>query len=266
MSSAINGKPHNDLQEEYSRRFSGLSRLYGVDGASSIRRSHVAVIGIGGVGSWAVEALVRSGVGHISLIDLDHIAESNVNRQVHALSATLGQAKIEAMRDRIGEINPHCHVNCVDDFVTRENWPLILPEGVDSVIDACDQVGAKVAMAAWALSQRKILYVAVGAAGGKRGAQQVEITDLSETSHDPLMAKVRYQLRKFHGAERTGRKIGITCVFSREAVRGPDLSCNTQGDGSLNCHGYGSSVAVTATFGFCAAGYILENLSNSSKK
>ncbi len=192
---------------DLNRRFSGLDRLYGVAAAGKVHKAHVAVVGIGGVGSWAAEALARSGVGVLTLIDMDHVAESNINRQVHAITPTLGQAKILAMKERIAHINPRCEVNCIDDFVTPENWPLVLPEGVDAVIDACDQVKAKLAMAAW--SRRvKTHFVCIGAAGGKRMAHGVEIADLSAVTHDPLLAQIRYQLRKHHGQPRDGKKMG----------------------------------------------------------
>jgi len=242
------------------RRFGGLARLYGVMGAQQIRAAHVAVIGVGGVGSWAAEALARSGVGRLTLIDLDHVTESNINRQIHALESTLGQAKVLAMRDRIAQINPDCEVRCVEEFVEPGNWPDLLPAGVDAVIDACDQVRAKTAMAAWALKS-KTLFISVGAAGGKRLAHKVDIEDLSNTTHDPLLAQLRYRLRKEHGAAREGRKIGIACVFSREAVSLPDASCAVESDGSLNCSGYGSLVSVTATFGQCAAGWVMNQIS-----
>lgn len=247
---------------DLARRFSGLDRLYSVTGGDAIRHSHVVVVGIGGVGSWAAEALARSGVGRLTLIDMDHIAESNINRQVHALTPTVGMAKVQAMRDRIHDINPACVVQCIDDFVEPENWAHLLPTDADAVIDACDNVKAKVAMASWARAQRQVAFIAVGAAGGKRLAHKIDIADLSETTHDPLMAQVRYQLRKVHGAPREGKKIGVSCVFSREAVAPPDPSCALQGDGSLNCHGYGSVVAVTATFGMCAAGWVLDKFSS----
>ena len=249
---------------DLKRRFSGLDRLYSINGGDAIRHSHVVVVGIGGVGSWAAEALARSGVGSLTLIDMDHIAESNINRQVHAVTPTVGMAKVHAMRDRIRDINPACIVYCVDDFVAPENWANLLPPEADAVIDACDNVKAKVAMAAWSRAQRSIAFIAVGAAGGKRLAHKVDIADLSETTHDPLMAQVRYQLRKVHGAPREGKKIGVSCVFSRESVASPDPSCALQGDGSLNCHGYGSVVSVTAVFGMCAAGWVLDKFSSRS--
>ena len=242
------------------RRFGGLERLYGVAGAQRIRAAHVAVIGIGGVGSWAAEALARSGVGHLTLIDMDHVAESNINRQIHALSTTLGQAKVLAMAERIALINLECRVEAIEEFVEPANWPDIVQTPVDAVIDACDQVRAKTAMAAWALKNR-LPFITVGAAGGKRLAHKVDVDDLAHTTHDPLLAQLRYRLRREHGAARDGKRIGVACVFSREAVAPPHASCAVQeGDGSLNCHGYGSSVAVTAMFGQCAAGWILDEL------
>lgn len=254
-----------DAPADLLRRFGGLERLYGVAGAAAIRGAHVAVVGVGGVGSWAAEALARSGVGQITLIDLDHVAESNINRQIHALNDTVGQAKVRAMGDRIAQIHPGCSVHGIEEFVDADNWPQLLPAGVDAVIDACDAVPAKQAMAAWALSTRS-LFISVGAAGGKRLAHAVDIDDLSRTTHDPLLAQLRYRLRKFHGAAREGRMIGLPCVFSREAVAPADASCDLQGqgDGSLNCHGYGSVVSVTATFGQCAAGWVLDRLARES--
>ncbi|MBN9575347.1 MAG: tRNA threonylcarbamoyladenosine dehydratase, partial [Alicycliphilus denitrificans] len=205
---------------DLERRFGGLARLFGVEGAARIRAAHVAVVGIGGVGSWAAEALARSGVGRLTLIDLDHVAESNINRQIHALSTTLGQAKVHAMAERIALINPACRVECVEEFVEPANWPAILPGPVDAVIDACDQVRAKTAMAAWALQNRRP-FITVGAAGGKRLAHKVDVDDLAHTTHDPLLAQLRYRLRREHGAARDGRRMGIACVFSREAVAPP---------------------------------------------
>jgi len=254
---------------DFARRFGGLERLYGVAGAACIRNAHVLVVGIGGVGSWAVEALARSGVGRLTMIDLDHVSESNINRQIHALDATVGQAKIEAMRERIAQINPECKVQAIDDFVEPGNW-LALLDGAQAangpataVIDACDQVKAKVAMAAWARASRTA-FITVGAAGGKRQAHKVDIEDLSLVTHDPLLAQLRQRLRKEHGAPREGRKIGVACVFSRESVAPPDASCAIEsGDGTLNCHGYGSVVSVTATFGQCAAGWVLDKIASN---
>ena len=268
VSNAIAGSASDGffMDVDLQRRFGGLERLYGVEGAARIRAAHVAVVGIGGVGSWSAEALARSGVGTLTLIDLDNVAESNINRQIHALTDTVGKAKVDAMRERISQINPSCIVHCIEDFVDPENWPKILPAGVDAVIDACDQVKAKLSMAQWA-RRNKRLFIAVGAAGGKRFAHKVEVSDLSQTTHDPLLAQLRYRLRKEFNAPKEGKKIGVATVFSREAVSQPDASCQLQNsDGSLNCSGYGSSVAVTATFGHCAAGWVLDQIASSSKK
>jgi tRNA A37 threonylcarbamoyladenosine dehydratase len=248
------------------RRFSGLARLYGADGAARIRAAHVAVVGIGGVGSWAAEALARSGVAQLTLIDLDHVAESNVNRQIHALTDTLGQAKVEAMRERIAGIHPACVVHAIDAFVDSDNWPDLLPMPVDALIDACDQMRAKVAMAAWARA-RQACFIAVGAAGGKRYAERVDIADVAEVTHDPLIAQLRYQLRRHHGAPKEGRAFGVPAVFSREPVVMPSACDGPDGvDGTLNCSGYGSSVAVTASFGMCAAGWVLDQISRTVQK
>ena len=252
---------------DFERRFGGLRRLYGIAGAQRIFDAHVVVVGIGGVGSWAVEALARSGVRRLTLIDLDHVSESNINRQIHALEPTLGQGKAQAMRERIALFHPTCVVDVIEEFVDTDNWPslldpLALPTGnqPDAVIDACDQVRAKTALAGWALSNG-LPTVSVGAAGGKTQAQAIDIGELAQVTHDPLLAQLRYRLRKFHGAPRTG-PIGVACVFSRETVRPPDASCGIEsGDSSLNCHGYGSVVSVTASFGMCAAGWVLNALS-----
>ncbi len=252
-----------------TRRFGGLDRLYGVDGAARIRSAHVLVAGIGGVGSWTAEALARSGVSALTLIDLDHVSESNINRQIHALSSTVGQAKVDAMRERIAQINPECRVFTIDDFVEPGNWLGMVDAAtkangpLDGTVDACDQVRAKLAMAAWSREIRS-RFISVGAAGGKRHAHKVDIDDLSRVTHDPLLAQLRQRLRKDHGAPRDGKPIGVTCVFSCEAVAPPDASCAIEGDGSLNCHGYGSVVSVTATFGQCAAGWLIDRIAGAS--
>ncbi len=271
------GESAGHMPADLERRFGGLARLYGAAGAQKVRAAHVVVVGLGGVGSWAAEALARSGVARLTLIDFDHIAESNINRQIHALDNTLGQAKVQAMRERITHIHPECMVECVEEFVDADNWPAIAGlQGGDSVavIDACDQVRAKTAMAAWAI-RSKTKLISVGAAGGKRHAHKVDIDDLALVTHDPLLAQLRYRLRKEHAAARKGR-IGVACVFSREAVMQPGAAaaaspagaegevCAASGeeqtDGTLNCHGYGSVVSVTSTFGLCAAGWVLDKI------
>jgi tRNA A37 threonylcarbamoyladenosine dehydratase len=243
---------------DLERRFGGLRRLYGDAAYARIRRAHVAVVGLGGVGSWAAEALARSGVGALTLVDLDHVSESNVNRQVQALGSTLGMAKVEALRARFADIHPGCAVEGVEEFVDETNWPRLLRRRADAVIDACDDMRAKAVIAAWARTTATPLVV-VGAAGGKRAAERVEVGDLADVTHDPMLAALRQRLRKLHDAPRTG-PFGVRCVFSREPVTAPaGDACAV--DGSLNCHGYGSSVAVTATFGMVAAALAIESAS-----
>lgn len=267
-----NGTTAPVMTPDFERRFGGLRRLYGQEGSQRIFDAHVVVVGIGGVGSWSVEALARSGVRRLTLIDLDHVSESNINRQIHALDATLGQSKALAMRERIAMYHPACVVDVIEEFVTPENWPMLLdgapgragmrPTGL---IDACDQMRAKTRLAAWALGN-EVPFVAVGAAGGKRLAHAMEVADLAVVTHDPLLAQLRYQLRKHHGGARSG-SMGVSCVFSREAVSPPDASCALAGavDGSLNCHGYGSAVSVTASFGMAAAGALMNTIASVSK-
>lgn len=248
------------FEADLERRFGGLRRLYGDAGYARIRAARVAVVGLGGVGSWACEALARSGVAALVLIDLDHVAESNINRQVQALGSTLGQAKALALRERILDIHPACEVSAVEEFADESNWPGLLPAPVDVVIDACDQVRAKLAIAAWAL-QAGTALVTVGAAGGKRKAHEVQVADLASATHDPLLAALRNRLRRQHAAPRSGQ-IGLRCVFSRESVAMPAPACtgDAEPEGNLNCHGYGSSVTVTASFGMVAANEALEFL------
>lgn len=250
-------RPHTDDDADLERRFGGLRRLYGDAAYRRIRAAHVAIVGVGGVGSWTAEALARSGVAALTLVDLDHVSESNVNRQVQALGSTLGMAKVEALKARIADIHPGCAVVGVEEFVDTSNWPALLPSDVDVVVDACDDVRAKAVVAAWA-RERGTALVCVGAAGGKRAAARVEVADLADATHDPMLAALRQRLRKLHAAPKSGA-FGVRCVFSREPVAAPvvgDDACAV--DGSLNCHGYGSSVAVTAAFGMVAAAQALE--------
>jgi tRNA A37 threonylcarbamoyladenosine dehydratase len=250
------GEPVGD--DEYRRRFGGVGRIYGAAGLMRLQAARVAVLGVGGVGSWVVEGLARSAVGSLTLIDLDHVAESNLNRQIQALGATLGQSKVEALAIRIADINPRCRVTLVEEFVDADNVNSLLPEGAfDYVVDAMDDKRAKVAVAVHARSINLPL-VMVGSAGGQRDATRVQLADLSRTEHDPLLARVRKQLRIDHGFSRNLKtRFGITAVFSDEPVT---LAEGSDGAGGLNCAGYGSSVAVTAVFGFVAAGAVLNAL------
>ena len=251
LAAAASGAGDADLE----RRFGGLRRLYGDAGYARIRCAHVAIVGVGGVGSWVAEALARSGVAALTLVDLDQVGESNVNRQVQALGSTLGMAKVDALKARIADIHPACEVAAVEEFVAEANWPALLARRADVVVDACDDVRAKAVLAAWSRAGETPL-VCVGAAGGKRAAERVEVADLADVTHDPMLAALRQRLRKQHGASRSGA-LAVCCVFSREPVALPaSEGCDV--DGSLNCHGYGSSVAVTATFGMVAAARALD--------
>lgn len=248
---------------DLERRFGGLRRLHGVAAYERLRAARIAVIGVGGVGSWAAEALARSGVAALILIDLDHIAESNINRQIHAIEPTLGQAKVQALKDRIALIHPGCIVTPIEEFVDEDNvGQLLSADQVDVVLDCCDQVKAKAALATWAKEHQKAL-VTIGAAGGKSSPQLVEVADLADVTHDPLLASLRQRLRQKHNAPRKG-KLNVTCVFSREVVLPPQDVCEVDqtGDGSLNCHGYGSSVTVTATFGLVGAAQVIKRVLN----
>ena len=256
----------NGLDADAERRFGGLRRLYGDAAYQRLRGAHFAVVGLGGVGSWVVEALARSGVAALTLIDLDNVSESNINRQIQALGSTLGMAKAEALRLRIADIHPGCAVTVIEEFVDETNWPALLNgRPVDGLVDACDQVRAKAVLAAWARAQ-VLPFVTVGAAGGKREPHRLQIEDLADVTHDPLLASLRQRLRKDYAAPQGGKsgksgKLGIACVFSREPVHLPlaaeGEACDV--DGSLNCHGYGSSVAVTASFGMAAAAELLKS-------
>jgi len=257
------------MEADAERRFGGLRRLYGDADYQRLRQARVAVVGLGGVGSWVVEALARSGVAALTLIDLDQVAESNINRQVQALGSTIGMAKAEALRLRVLDIHPACEIKVIEEFVDEQNWPGLLgngPNALDGLIDACDQVRAKGCLAAWAL-QRGLPFVSVGAAGGKREPHLMSIADLAEITHDPLLASLRQRLRKQYGAPRHG-KLGVNCVFSREPVHRPEpmLGEACELDGSLNCHGYGSSVAVTASFGMAAAAELVKAMLKNMQK
>lgn len=239
-----------------SRRFAGVGRLYGEAAQQAFASAHVAVVGLGGVGSWAAEALARSGVGALTLIDLDIIGESNTNRQLHALGDAYGQAKVEAMAGRIRAINPDCRVTTVEDFVTPENVAALLAPPLSYVIDAIDQTRAKVAMALHC-RQVGVPLVVSGAAGGRRDPTRIAVDDLARTTGDSLLARLRQQLRRHPGFPRDPkRRWGIRAVFSTEPLH--KAACPATG--GLNCSGYGSAVAVTGTFGFAAAAAALNDL------
>lgn len=252
-----------------SRRFSGIIRLYGNTAAQRLEAAHVCVVGIGGVGSWAVEALARSGIGKLTLIDLDMVAESNTNRQIHALSDQYGKAKVDVMSDRIANINPDCWVKGIEDFVTPENVRDLLSERYSVVVDAIDQTKAKAALIAFCHSAA-IPIIVTGAAGGQIDPTQIKISDLSRTIQDPLLARVRSLLRREYGFPRnTKKQFGIRSVFSTEQLSYPANieSCDATPIASgLNCAGFGSSICVTATFGMAAAGESIQQILRTQTK
>ncbi len=246
-------------EADLDRRVAGVARLYGEPVLERLRSARIAVVGMGGVGSWAAEALARSGVGALSLIDLDHIAESNTNRQIHALGDSYGKAKVLAMAERIAAINPACRVMPVEAFVDADN-AAGLAAGHDLVLDCIDQVSAKAALIA-ACRLHRIAVITCGAAGGRIDPTRLRHDDLARAHGDSLLAKVRYRLRRYHGFAREVagrvRKFGVAAVYSDEPIRTPP-DCSPQA--RLACAGYGSTVAVTGAMGFAAAALALQQL------
>jgi tRNA A37 threonylcarbamoyladenosine dehydratase len=255
---------------DIERRFGGIARLYGRQSLERFLRSHVAVIGVGGVGSWAVEALVRSGIGALTLYDLDHVAESNVNRQLHAVEDNFGKAKVLAMTDRILKINPQCHVNAVEQFIEQHTLEMVDGCGFDYVIDCVDNYRIKSALIAFCRRNR-IPIITVGGAGGQIDPTKIKLADLSRSEQDPLLAKCRKLLRKEYGfPSNTKRRFDIPCVYSTEQQRYPDNQGSVCMDrpsaieSSLNCGGYGSAMTVTASFGLVAVSHVLRRISGKS--
>ena len=248
------------LMSDYEEKFGALRRVYGEDVCEALRQSHVCVIGIGGVGSWAVESLVRSGIAELTLVDGDTIHRSNMNRQLHTLESTLGQYKVNAMQARIADINAECRCHTIEHHIDDGNLRDIVERGYDCVIDAIDSIRYKAAIV-YCCKRNKIPVVMTGGAGGLTDPAQVEVTDLARTWNDPLAATVRSRLRHKYGYTRNPKRtFGIPCVFSTEQQRYPDKDgnpgyCKPGVAGlSLDCSfGYGSAVSVTATFGFNAA-------------
>jgi len=254
---------------DFERRFGGIARLHGATALARLAAAHVCVVGIGGVGSWAAEALARTAVGRITLIDLDHVAESNTNRQIHALDGEFGKAKVQAMALRIHAINPACAVTCIEEFISADNVAAVLPH-CDAVLDAIDDVRAKAALIAHCRAAGTDI-VTTGAAGGRSDPTRIQVADLALTVQDALASKLRARLRKEYGFTRDPRKkFGVECVYSVEPIVRPgsfvpacDLDQVPGEDDApqgLNCAGYGAVVTVTATFGLVAAARVLQRL------
>ena len=261
------------LSDSYLQRFSGIGRLYGQPALLKFARSHVVVIGIGGVGTWVAESLVRSGIGQISLIDLDDICVTNTNRQIHALKETIGQSKVEVMAERIKAINPDCVVNEIEDFITLDNLNDYLVSAkaggdIDFVIDCIDAVKQKAALIAWC-KRYKLPIVTVGGAGGQMDPTQIQLSDLAKTHQDPLLAKVRNLLRReYNFSKNTSRRFGIDAVFSTEQLVYPQADgtvCANKAGSDVNMRmdcasGFGAITTVTGTFGFVAVSKALKKL------
>ncbi len=254
---------------DFDRRFGGIARAYGAPALSAFCAAHVCVIGVGGVGSWAVEALARSAIGRITMIDLDHLAESNVNRQIHALTDTLGQAKVAALTDRIAQINPMCEVTAIEEFIDADNVAtLVTPGRFDYVIDAIDDARAKTALIVHC-REHQIPLLTIGSAGGQTDPTRIAVADLARTEQEPLLKRVRKNLRLRHGFPRgTKVKFGIDAVYSMEPLRLPEVCAVDDGEADdaaagvtgLNCAGYGSAMVVTASFGLVAAAHVLRKI------
>ncbi len=262
------------MNDDYLLRFAGIGRLYGTAALQAFANAHVCVIGIGGVGSWAAEALARSGIGAITLVDLDDICISNTNRQIHALTATVGQDKVDVMAERILQINPACQVSKIDDFVAVENLFEIFATPFSYVIDCIDSIKAKTALIAHC-KRNKIPLVTIGGAGGQLDPTQIELTDLAKTVNDPLLAKVRNNLRRDYNYSRNvKRSFGIDAVYSTEQLRYPKPDgtvCNAKqsSDGAmrLDCSGgFGAVTVVTGSFAFVAVSRVLKKLADKADK
>ncbi|MDR0233424.1 MAG: tRNA threonylcarbamoyladenosine dehydratase [Zoogloeaceae bacterium] len=253
------------------RRFTGVRRLYGEAAETRFLAARVCVVGVGGVGSWVVEGLARSRIGHLTLIDLDMVAESNTNRQIQALTGEYGKAKVDALSARIRAIHPALDVRVIEDFITPENVATLIEPDLSLVIDAIDETRPKAALIAHC-RELGVPIVTTGAAGGKFDPTRIVRGDLAEVEHDPLLAKTRAILRREYGfpaggsPKKPGKKFGVPAIFSRESMRRPEEAdtCATRRDvgmRGLSCTGYGSSVCVTASMGFAACAVALERLS-----
>lgn len=251
--------------DNYEQRFGGIARLYGNAGLSRLRQAHICVIGIGGVGSWVVEALARSGIGKITMIDMDDICVTNINRQLPALSGNIGKLKTEVMAERAKLINPECDVRIIDDFLSVENLAEYLVSDYDYVIDAIDNVRVKAALINFC-KRRKIKVITIGGAGGQTDPSQIQIADISKTVQDPLMAKVRSALRKDYGfSQDPKRKFGVDSVFSTQQLIFPKVEGSCETSATMNCaNGFGAATMITATFGFFAVSRVIDKLLKSA--
>lgn len=250
------------MEKEWEKRFSGITRLYGPDAASKIAQSHICVIGVGGVGSWAVETLVRSGIGEITLIDPDAVCISNSNRQLPALEGNVGIQKTKALRDRILAINPHCQVHCIDAFLTKENITELISPRFDFVVDAIDSSAVKSKLISYCLDQG-ISMIVCGGAGGRVDTSRIQTVDLARSIMDPLLKSVRDTLRKeYRFPKNPKKKFKVDCIFSDEKPLDPYLeSCDRREGTAMNCEtGFGTACHITSIFGIKASAYVLSRI------
>lgn len=255
-----------NLSPTYLQRFGGIARLYGMPALERLAQAHFVVIGIGGVGSWAAEALARSGIGQITLIDMDEVCITNTNRQLHTLTSTIGQAKTEVIAERLKGINPELSVNVVDDFVEPENVAELLTKNHDLVIDCIDSAFVKAAIIGHCKRQ-KISVITVGSSGGKLDPRQITSLDLAKTTNDPLLAKTRNNLRRLYNFSRNAkRNFSIEAIYSTEQLKFPTPEggvCENKSalgaEVKLDCGGgLGAVTMVTASFGFIACSRAIE--------
>jgi tRNA A37 threonylcarbamoyladenosine dehydratase len=248
--------------DDYDRRFAGAAKVYGEPAFMQYENAHVMVIGIGGVGSWAVEALARSGVGELTLVDMDVLVASNVNRQLPALTDTFGHGKIDVMAARCQQINPKIKINLIDDFLTPDNVKTLVEQSKpDLILDCIDDVKAKIALILHCRFNKVPLIVS-GGAGGKLDPLKIRVADLSKTEQDPMLAKIRSELRGKGMCKKPKDKFGVTCIYSIDNPFSAQSACETtvNAGAGLRCGGYGSAVAVTASFAMVAVAEVLKRL------
>lgn len=248
----------------YSYRFSGIERLYGAGSLDKLQAAHICIVGIGGVGTWVAESIARSGVGEISLIDMDEICSSNTNRQLHALTTTVGKSKVQEMKNRIELINPDCKVHAIEDFLTQDSLECLITPQFTWVIDAIDSLSNKCLLINYCKTNN-INIITLGAAGGKKDLSKLKLDDLSKTRNDKLLQKVKKQLRQKYNFPRADKKFLVPCIYSEEMASLPELSCDIENSSlKLDCSsGFGTATHITGSFGFFASAFVIQKITES---
>jgi tRNA A37 threonylcarbamoyladenosine dehydratase len=260
------------MTEDYQQRFGGLGRLYGTSALPRLHATHVCVVGVGGVGSWVVEGLARSGIGAITMIDLDDVCVTNTNRQLPALDGNIGRPKVDAIAERVKLISPECHVTCVSEFFTAKTAERLLETKFDWVVDCIDLMSNKALLIAES-TKRGLRVLTVGSAGGRRDATRIKVSDLGDSHGDELLRQVRKKLRRDYGfAKGEGNHYAIPCVSTQEQPVYPwaDGTCSLEAEEDtslrLDCAtGFGTAVFITGAFGFAAAGEIVRRVALAEK-